>query len=225
LSWIITCKQMPLRVSMRRHPLAAGPANLSPGLGTRRVLARLQNTHHSRLVFTAHRRLAHSTSQACTSNCNSHAELQRNPCGLINDIHVWLAWFSPIMFRRRIQGIRKETQIHIKDKYMDLIGEGNYIRSYFANSSVPASMSSLASRIVSYPTSTSSVFGCREELAMPATSWSLPNNSKSCDALGLESKQQQAAWLARMCPFPCQKLFWNQLEIGFEIEKWRYLFL
>ena len=58
---------------------------------TRRVLARLHNTHHSRPVLTAHRRLAHSTSQACTSNCNSHAELQRNLCGLINDIHNCLA--------------------------------------------------------------------------------------------------------------------------------------
>ena len=90
-------------------------------------------------------------------------------------------------------------------------------RSYFANSSVPASMSSLASRIVSYPTSTNSVFGRREELAMPATSWSLPNNSKSCDALGLESKQQQAEWLARVCRFPCQKDFGINSRLGLKL--------
>ena len=75
-------------------------------------------------------------------------------------------------------------------------------RSYFANTSVPRRRSTFASRIVSYPTSTKTAFGVWEELAMPATSWALLNNSKSCNALGFESRQQQAAWLARMCRFP-----------------------
>ena len=64
-----------------------GPPTSPPDSESPRTLT----AHHSRLVLTAHRRLAHSTSQACTSNCNSHAELQRNLCGLINDIHNCLA--------------------------------------------------------------------------------------------------------------------------------------
>ena len=59
---------------------------------------------------------------------------------------------------------------------------------------------------------------------MPATWRSLPNNSKSCDALGLESKQQQAAsypprpaWLARMCRFLCQNGFGIKIRHCFGI--------
>jgi len=72
----------------------------------------------------------------------------------------------------------------------------------------------LATRMLSKPTSTKSQLGSEEALAMPAVSWRFLKCSKPIDIVGLESKQQQAAWLARICrlPFPKHNEWVRSLE-------------
>ena len=58
--------------------------------------------------------------------------------------------------------------------------------------------------MVSKPTSTNFALGFLEELAKPATSWVLQQSFTCSEPSGLESKHKHAAWLARMCRFPCE---------------------